>query len=909
MAKMDFAAVNAAALPLLPSLCQEWFPAGKVVGTEFKVGNLQGAAGDSLSINLETGLWSDFAGQDKGGDPISLLAAMRGLKQGQAARELASRLHIALQGNGVKTGASWAPIHPVPERAPKPDFRHRVHGAPASTWQYRDAEGRTLGYVCRFNQPDGGKEILPLSYAVAVGDEGRLGWRWLSFAKPRPLYGLDRLAAQPDASVLVVEGEKCADAARALFPQAVVVTWPGGSKAVKHADWTPLKGRKVVIWPDADLKTWPIGHALAGQVMDRYHQPGTLAACDIAAILEGTKWKATLGCQVRIAVPPSGGKDGWDAADAVAEGWTPKRAKEWLDASLQTVPDFYKGMQDEALPGAATPDGEDEGQDSRERSEPDTDAPRPFLCLGFDREHCYYLPNAAKQVIRLSASSHGKLNLIQLAPLNWWEGMFPGARDGANWMAAANALRRWSEAAGVYSPSRVRGRGAWMDQGRIVLNLGDRIIVDGKEWPADLFKTRHIYEVAEPLQLGGDDHLKPERAVELLELCKMLPWEDSISAYLLAGWCAIAPICGALEWRPHIWLTGAAGSGKSWVFENILQRCMGEAAMFVQSGTTEAGLRQSLGSDAIPVLFDEAEGETQAARVTLQNVLGLMRQSSTATGGVIIKGGMNGDARMFQVRSCFAFASIGVGVRMHADETRVSVLEMRISTPGEFEALQARWPEVMSDEFVHGLQQRIIGLIPSIRANARTFAVAGAKVLGSRRAGDQIGALLAGAYALHRSGEISPEGAEHWIRERGFAERVAQNQQRDELTCLSHLIAPAVKAQVPSPVGIITTYDTTVAELVGIAGSRSRGLIPERVAHEYLMRAGLRVQGGYLMVANNHPSIKAVLKDTPWAAKWGLVLKRIEGAYTARPCWFGAGVQRSVAIPLAAVIGDTEAAA
>nr|WP_246591083.1 DUF6371 domain-containing protein [Georgfuchsia toluolica] len=79
----------------------------------------------------------------------------------------------------------------------------------------------------------------------------------MAFPEPRPLYGLDRLAAKPDATVLLVEGEKCADAAAEVLPEYAVLTWPGGCKAVKKVDWRPLAGRKVICWPDADAKREP----------------------------------------------------------------------------------------------------------------------------------------------------------------------------------------------------------------------------------------------------------------------------------------------------------------------------------------------------------------------------------------------------------------------------------------------------------------------------------------------------------------------------------------------------------------------------------------------------------------------------------------------------------------------------
>ena len=48
----------------------------------------------SFKVNLCTGRWADFATGDKGGDAISLLAYLRGLSQGEAARLLARELEV-----------------------------------------------------------------------------------------------------------------------------------------------------------------------------------------------------------------------------------------------------------------------------------------------------------------------------------------------------------------------------------------------------------------------------------------------------------------------------------------------------------------------------------------------------------------------------------------------------------------------------------------------------------------------------------------------------------------------------------------------------------------------------------------------------------------------------------------------
>jgi putative DNA primase/helicase len=87
-------------------------------------------------------------------------------------------------------------------------------------------------------------------------------------------------------------------------------------------------------------------------------------------------------------------------------------------------------------------------------------------------------------------------------------------------------------------------------------------------------------------------------------------------------------------------------------------------------------LRQRLGCDAIPVLFDEAEGEDQRAHSRLQRILELVRQSSSETGARLIKGTATGNATSYQIRSCFAFSSINASLVQQSDRSRVTVVEL-----------------------------------------------------------------------------------------------------------------------------------------------------------------------------------------------------------------------------------------
>ncbi len=95
--KLDFPAINAAALPALPVLCARWLPNGNRIGREYVALNPTRAdrRAGSFKVNLQTGRWADFATDDKGGDVVSLAAYLFGLRQSEAARRLAAALGIS----------------------------------------------------------------------------------------------------------------------------------------------------------------------------------------------------------------------------------------------------------------------------------------------------------------------------------------------------------------------------------------------------------------------------------------------------------------------------------------------------------------------------------------------------------------------------------------------------------------------------------------------------------------------------------------------------------------------------------------------------------------------------------------------------------------------------------------------
>jgi len=104
---------------------------------------------------------------------------------------------------------------------------------------------------------------------------------------------------------------------------------------------------------------------------------------------------------------------------------------------------------------------------------------------------------------------------------------------------------------------------------------------------------------------------------------------------------------------------------------------LGEAKVFAQGNSTEAGLRQKLKADALPVLFDESEQNDEGEKRRMAPILALIRQSSTESVAQTYKGTVSGDSLNFHVRSMFCLASIQAGLEHKADQDRLTKLALQ----------------------------------------------------------------------------------------------------------------------------------------------------------------------------------------------------------------------------------------
>ena len=520
-----------------------------------------------------------------------------------------------------------------------------------------------------------------------------------------------------------------------------------------------------------------------------------------------------------------------------------------------------------------------------------------FLMLGYSHGIYYYLPKGSRQVVALRARAHVEGELIDIAPIQFWEEHYSGGK-GVNWKAAQNALIRSQQAVGLYDPSRVKGRGAWWESGQAIVHIGDKLIIEGKEYPLE-HATENIYEVGLPFRIAYQHPLSTTKAKKLLDLCELISWDKNINAKYLAGWIALAPICGALDWRPHVWISAAASSGKSTVVRDIVKRILSTVMIEAQAGFTESSIRQDLNSDARPVVLDEAESKDPASLERMIGVLKLVRAASTRGSAPITKGSPSGIPSYWYINSMFLFASISYCVNSPEDARRITPLGIiKDGNTDRYGKLVAAISDVLTDEWVSGLMARSIAMIPVIRANSRVFGRAVSAHLSDQGAGDQIGPLLAGAWSLYSDDIISAADAAKWIKDQdakgAWMEHRVQIEDTDETQCLARILQHVLRVQAK-----FGSIDRSIAELLNVAaGRKDDSVISPKDAEEVLGRHGLRSDNGGILVSVSHSGIASILRDTPWARNWARTLKRLPGASaTEGGIRFGSVKSRGIEIP------------
>ena len=188
---------------------------------------------------------------------------------------------------------------------------------------------------------------------------------------------------------------------------------------------------------------------------------------------------------------------------------------------------------------------------------------------------------------------------------------------------------------------------------------------------------------------------------------------------------------------------------------------------------------------------------------------------------------------------------------------------------------------LLTEEYCARLHIRAVRMIGAIRRNADIFALEAARIFGSQRIGDQVGALLAGAWALSRDSDVTPTVAADFISEQDWSEERALQESTEEMDCVLQILNSIVRTD---------KGDRSVIELIETYREHAEDA---QMAQETLLRHGIRATHRTalsatvnhaareacddIVIASSHPGISNTLKNTRWLGLHGRILKRFAG--------------------------------
>lgn len=465
--------------------------------------------------------------------------------------------------------------------------------------------------------------------------------------------------------------------------------------------------------------------------------------------------------------------------------------------------------------------------------------------------------------------------LLGLSSMDFWAEQFPrfsrsGSLIGIQAKIAANSIMEACRAEGPFDLSRVHGRGVWRERDKIIVNLGDPI-------PEGL---QDHYVCFSPLpDFGGE----PPHGGDVLDVLHHFNWKNDQDAHLLLGWLQIAPVCGALEWRPHLFITGPKNTGKTTLIRGM-SGLLNPLVVSLDGQSTEAGIRQKLGADSLPVILDEFESDGNRAR--MKSVIKLARSASSAEGAVA-RGTPEGRVLEFNIRTTFLFAAINPIPGSAADASRLVVTELfphegdkKIRADIE---TGVSWMRELGPAWC---RKTIIDLPIVLKTTVQLQRLM--PPIDSRHA-QNMAILLSGAWVALKGRVPTDEEAEDWLAKNDplIQHHSEAHEEDDAIACLNHLLGS-------------NTGEGTIGELIPMAIKYGKNDNHDSKPVQKLIVYGIRIIDGDVFIANKHPGLNLAFRDTRWSeGSWGSALSRLEGAVKPKhPVRFGDGGKvRAVRLP------------
>ena len=494
----------------------------------------------------------------------------------------------------------------------------------------------------------------------------------------------------------------------------------------------------------------------------------------------------------------------------------------------------------------------------------------PITPLGHAQAR-YHLLNAAGEyrvVAARALENRAELAALLGGRIGWVYGHFPRFSDSKREAAseAGEAIMQWCHEAGLWDDRiEVRGPGIWpSEDGTPLLHLGDRVLIGGESRAAGFIAGDALYVAHAALRRPAPVPADVGVGRALMDDLGLWTWRMPGTAILLLGWLATAYLGGAIRWRPNIFLTGGAGTGKTTLFRLL------RAALILHGYTndsTRAGLIDALNAKPRPTLIDEAEDPDAVPRL-----VALMRTAAGEDGTRGLRGTPEGAGRSFTVLGSVCMAAVRVPDMPPQDASRFSVLELQGGDGDQSAALRAAVERARAAG--PGLWARMLGRFDAWRRANEAFRAALIKGGGRPREADHLGALLAGWWVLTEDGEVGQAQADAGVAGIAAFVQTASDVASDDgpQRCLQHLVTAIVF--------VGDNRRRALGELVAEAFNHDPEMLKtKQAARTDLARLGVGVrdeEGGIVWLGNRAAGVAYLFRDTPWdSGGWRSELLRL----------------------------------
>jgi len=259
---------------------------------------------------------------------------------------------------------------------------------------------------------------------------------------------------------------------------------------------------------------------------------------------------------------------------------------------------------------------------------------------------------------------------------------------------------------------------------------------------------------------------------------------------------------------------------------------------------------------------------------------------------------------VYPIRSSFCFAAINPRIVQGADLDRNTILHLTVnrdlSARDDFREIERRVMEVITDTAAERLLSRCFHNLPVILKNIETFSDVLAEQEGSKRFGDQFGTLIAGAFSLTSTKEITREAAAEWCGRHDWKWAQADNDQSDPEKLLAFILSARIRHD-----------DRGMAREASVARLIDRALNSDGLDRDVAVAAlgdnGIKADLDWLLIASPCKPVSDMLRDTAWGGSYRRALGELDGAESREKTRFGPSMRlRCAAIPMSMVLGDVD---